>query len=319
MKNTLKQVVNKLNQVADGAEYQDLLNELVNQHERMIVPILQLLEGQCVCHYLEKFAEIYELARKRSGDEKAVINQHFLKGLDFHTTEFLRRQVSFVATGEYQASDARRIQHDVYLCDDIMKQYLDGLLLTYVTWPNQYRTLQFYEDEYLKNGVTGDCLDIGPGHGYLTYLQIKASPDSKLVAFDVSPHSVDYCRGLLSAGSLDNERYEIICGDFFDVTENTLGAIFRVTVAEVLEHVKDPLSLLKKAVSVSNKNAVFFISTCINIEAIDHIYRFTTVDDVNQLIMQSGLVVENELVLPLSVSSGDMLCANYASICRVAT
>lgn len=268
--------------------------------------------------YLSRFDHIYSLIQSMDERNAGEIDASLLRGLDFHTTEFLRRQAPFLQTGQFQATDSEAVHRDVYLDEEIMLQYLDGLLMTYVAWPNQYRILRFYTDKFLTMEPRGAVLEVGPGHGYLSLLQLLACPDAMLTAYDVSPHSVDYCRRILVSGGVEPGRFRIKCEDFMDVEPLPSGTIRRVILAEVLEHVESPGRVLRKAVDCAAAGSIVFVTTCINIEAVDHIYLFTSTDEIRDLLRDCRLSVEHELVLPLNIGrSGEMFCANYAAICRV--
>lgn len=306
-----------LGQVSRDAAFRPLLEELLLRRGAVFAPMLTSLSKEDIPAYLSRFEHLYGVVRGMAGREAGDLDASLLRGLDFHTAEFLRRQVQFLRTGRYQATEADAVRRQVYLRDDVMDPYLDGLLLTYLAWPNQYRILRFYVEDFLTTGPSGTCLDVGPGHGYLSLLQMKACPDGELLAYDVSPHAVEYCRRLLASGGVPPDRFEISCRDFLSPEVKVPQPLGRATLAEVLEHVEAPARLLAKAVEAAEGGSVFFITTCINVEAIDHVYQFTCEDEVRALLGGCGLSVVRELVLPLGVGdSQGTCCANYAAVCR---
>lgn len=66
-------------------------------------------------------------------------------------------------------------------------------------------------------------------------------------------------------------------------------------MGEVLEHVEKPHEMLHKIHSLLNKTGVAFVSTVINAPAVDHIYHFSTVEEVLEMSRQCGFMVEEYL------------------------
>ncbi len=307
-----------LTRLPEKASHRLLLEKLITTRAQLFNPMLQSLAQEEVPLYLEEVADIVSLVTRRYREDADAIHARLLRGLDFHNTNFLRRQLLFLESRQYQATDLSAVFEEVYLNDELMQEYLDGLLLTYVAWPNHYRILRFYKDEFLRTGETGQCLEIGPGHGYFAFLQLLAFPTAHTLAFDVSPCSLEYSSRVVASrpDAIDPGRFRVLCEDFLAADLSGVEKSHRVTMAEVLEHVADPLSLVARAADHAAPDAVFFITTVINLEAVDHVYLFTSAEEIRDLLEAGGLRVEKELILPLPTPApDDLLCANYAAIC----
>jgi len=63
-----------------------------------------------------------------------------------------------------------------------------------------------------------------------------------------------------------------------------------VTMGEVLEHVPDPLAILKSLHGCLQDQGRMYISTCINCPTMDHIYQFRSVAEIYALVQAAGFV-----------------------------
>ena len=83
------------------------------------------------------------------------------------------------------------------------------------------------------------------------------------------------------------------------------GKFDAIVMGEVLEHVEKPDIFLEKITELSKKETFIFINTCINTPAIDHIYLFESIEDIETLFLRSGLNVRERLLVPYEEMSID--------------
>jgi 2-polyprenyl-3-methyl-5-hydroxy-6-metoxy-1,4-benzoquinol methylase len=285
-----------------GAEYAPLLRVLYHKNTWMLQPMLEMLDEPMLPEYFHDVADVWRTLRAvRSVPPQERIDE-VVGGLQFHSMEFLKRQIQFAKTGHYQSSDAEKIYREIYQMDEKMRRYLDGLLLSYIAWPNHYRMLKWYRDAYLQQGPFGRCLEIGPGHGFLALAQLRASDDNSLTALDISPHSVDYTRRVLEAHAISPSRYDVRVANAQTNLDTHIAFFDRIVLAEVLEHVAEPARIIRSLVEHAHRQTLFFVTTVVNVEAPDHIYLFRTLQEVRGLLDDCGLTVTNELDLPLKMN-----------------
>jgi 2-polyprenyl-3-methyl-5-hydroxy-6-metoxy-1,4-benzoquinol methylase len=289
-------------QLPADAEYGPLLAALYVKNEWLLRPMLEMLDPPMLPQYFLDVAEVWRSLQAVRRAPLQVRIDEAVKGLRFHSLEFLKRQIQFAETGRYKASDAETISREIYQVDETMRQYLDGLLLTYVAWPNHYRALNWYRDVYLKQGPFGRCLDVGPGHGFLALEQLRASEANHLTALDISPYSVDYTRRLLQAHSIDPSRYDVRVANVQQGLDSDVPRFDRIVLAEVIEHVADPVGVIRSLVERSHPQTLWFITTVVNVEAPDHIYLFRSLREVRDLLGDCGLTVIDELDMPLEMN-----------------
>ncbi len=90
-------------------------------------------------------------------------------------------------------------------------------------------------------------------------------------------------------------------------------------MGEVLEHVNDPLKILKSIYGLLINGGSFYLTTCANAPAIDHVYLFNDVDEIRTLIEKAGFSISKELVAPSEDKSwkeieAQKLDVSYAAI-----
>ena len=128
--------------------------------------------------------------------------------------DFRRRQAY-----RHSPADAGKINAQIYQSAETMTgYYLAGLLLSYYNWKHHQDLLAFYREEFL-GGSTGAAavMEWGVGHGLLLHLAARKWPSARLLAIDISPHSLTFTRNLLeAAGSAGRAEFRL--GDVLDPT-----------------------------------------------------------------------------------------------------
>lgn len=209
----------------------------------------------------------------------------------------LKEQVYFKKHGCYRYSKFSEVKSLVYFNDDYMKKYMIGLALTNFLWPNHVELRKFFRRTLPKGKRDGIYLEIGPGHGFYFITAMRYSLYSHFIGVDISPTSVELTRNIISSkmfGSFSD--YEIIERDFLDLDlKENIGAI---VMGEVLEHVENPINFLKKIRSLVSRHSYIFITTCINSPAIDHIYLYTSEEELRDQISTAGLSIKTSLIVP---------------------
>lgn len=200
--------------------------------------------------------------------------------------------VRFRETGEYSSKSFEEVNKRVYGDPAIMEYYMHGLLLSQFLWKYHYETLLFFISLIEKNKANvHSYLEIGGGHGlYISEAAAIIGSGASYDLVDISQSSLDLARQMTGTS-----RINFIHSDIFEFHPEEKYDF--ITMGEVLEHVEDPLSLLRQTASLLKDDGRLFITTPTNAPTIDHIYLFRNVNEIRELVSRSGLVAEEELCL----------------------
>lgn len=205
--------------------------------------------------------------------------------------------VDFYRTGKYSSSTFEEVNKRVYANPETMEYYMHGLLLSQFLWKHHYQTFHFFLTslpEYIAN--TSNYLEIGAGHGlYLSKALEILAIDTRFTVVDISDTSIE-----LAKNFNQDSRVSFNVEDIFDFTQKSRFDF--ICMGEVLEHVEDPYKLLLKLHELVSDNGTVFITTPTNAPAIDHIYLFNTVEEIQYMIKEAGF----EIISDMAFSSEDV-------------
>ena len=83
--------------------------------------------------------------------------------------------------------------------------------------------------------------------------------------------------------------------DFFQYNGPVCDA---VVMGEILEHVENPTDFLHKLYEITHEESFIYISTVINGPAIDHIYLFGSIEEIEELYRKAGFEVCDRRLCP---------------------
>lgn len=213
-------------------------------------------------------------------------------GIDcyFHMIEDMQtQQLEFIRTGKYSSSSFDEVNKRVYNNPDIMKYHMHGLVLAQFLWYDQRERFTFFYKS-LENHASNakKYLEIGGGHGLYLNEALKLLPHvEEFDMIDISQSSLELAKGIIS----DN-KIKYTLKNIFDFT-NDVKFDF-ITVGEVIEHLEQPLALLKKIASLLTSDGVCYITTPINAPMIDHIYLFNSSEEIRTLFDLAGFQILEE-------------------------
>jgi len=234
--------------------------------------------------------------------------------------DMIKSQIYFMKTGKYPIENAEQAFKLVYNKDEEMKSYMIGLAISQFLWFSHYKIYQFLiKNINIEKDNIKSYLEIGPGHGlFLKDASQILGNNVEFVAIDISKTSIDITRSIMNFLVKENKIKYIIM-DIFDY--NTHKRFDFITMGEVLEHVNYPEILLSKFNKLLSDNGHGFISTCVNCPTIDHVYHFKCVNEIREIISNNGLIIKDELVLPVEDLPIDeiikkKITINYCAIVR---
>jgi 2-polyprenyl-3-methyl-5-hydroxy-6-metoxy-1,4-benzoquinol methylase len=208
------------------------------------------------------------------------------------TCDRLREEeIFFHREGRYRLSTFAEAYAEVYSDHKYMRRYVGGLLLTQALWFNHAATMEMFLSRVLGTMIEPfDYLEVGPGHGLMTYFAAESKLARSLEAWDVSSVSLEETN--LALGKLGVPKpVALVETDILQA-----GAARRrfdlVVMSEVLEHLEAPGTALRFLRSAIAEGGRIFLNVPINSPSPDHLYLFTSPDEVVAVIEDSGLRVE---------------------------
>jgi 2-polyprenyl-3-methyl-5-hydroxy-6-metoxy-1,4-benzoquinol methylase len=212
--------------------------------------------------------------------------------------QVLASRLEFIRTGKYPANSADEAFRNVYDNPKVMTSYMLGLAFSQFLWEHHYAIYRFYGEGVAAYRDRRTFLEVGSGHGlYTLELLERLGRPAAFDIVDISDTSLVLTRGVLRAtrpAALEFVR--LIKADINAFASGT--AYDLVTMGEVLEHVEDPLKILRSLHGLLRDDGALFITTCANCPAIDHVYHFRNVREIRETIRRAGFAVDRELVAP---------------------
>jgi len=265
--------------------------------------------------------EVFQYFTRCNGNDPLRFEKA-LNGLAELSFDFIRLQGRFRKTGHYRATDTKIFELELYSKPERMREYLDGLLMSYALWPNHVRIYEFMKNEFAPRFPRdAEVIEIGVGHGLMAATAMQSAPSGHYFGFDLSQSSLNYCASMLEANGVDKDRMSM---RHVDATHpeafaglNPASSRRRVLCCEVLEHVEAPEKILNAIRTFIGMEGEAFITTVANIEAEDHIYLYHDADHIRAQLIRCGLtpVQERALVVP-SLTDEKFVPLNYAVIAR---
>lgn len=218
--------------------------------------------------------------------------------------DFMRLQARFMLSGKYAATSNPTYLAELYEDDSKMNgYYLDGLLVTYMLWPNHARFYKNFLERFLPRLSEVNDLEIGEigvGHGLMATSLIASFGNARYTAFDISSASLEFTKNsfvILNAGeNLSCIKFDAVS----DLVPVELEEKFDAFVCcEVLEHVERPEIMLQNMFKLLKWGSTVFLTTVCNMEAEDHIYLFNEPDEIVSMIEAAGFSIIFQEVIGL--------------------
>lgn len=228
--------------------------------------------------------------RLMAGDEA-----RFAAGYKWTCDQLRDEEIFFHREGRYRLSTFAEAWDEVYSNHAYMAPYVDGLLLSQLMWFNHVGTFEMFLGRVL-GGLKApfDYLEIGPGHGLMVYLAAQSPLVRSLEAWDVSAVSLGETRAALATLGV-MKPVSLVEVDILKAQEPAQQYDL-ITISEVLEHLEAPqvaLAFLRKALRTGGR---IFINVPLNSPSPDHIYLFSTPDELIDMIEAAGFrVVATEM------------------------
>lgn len=194
----------------------------------------------------------------------------------------------------YRYKSLNEVNDKVYQNEQYMNKYMLGLMLSGYLWDNHRKIHQWFKNKAAE--FSGEnFLEIGPGHGMYFTEMMNLNRFKKYFAIDLSETSLKMTERFVQKFAYGKGSYELICDNVFSHAFD--GLFDGVVVSEVLEHVENPDRLLNIIYHISSANANIYVNVPINAPAIDHIFLFSNIDEVKNMVDKSGFKIVDECIV----------------------
>lgn len=242
--------------------------------------------------YPAQFEELLSLVSTYFGNRgmsTEQITDDYLKMID----DMRKEGLYFYRHGKYRCENQQVAYEKVYSQKDIMSYYMNALLVSQVLWKHHFNIFMYFQDNLKKifpRQQKLNILDVGPGHGFFSFLVKKEFPDyEKIDIVDISETSLEMTRNIIG---LDGNKINYFLKDIFAFDGSVLYDF--IVLGEVIEHLDNPKAILTKLSHLLTPDGLLWVTTPTNSPALDHVYLFRSKDEVIQLVEDAGLEIVND-------------------------
>ncbi len=259
----------------------------------MAKPLQQLREAAPNYEFAEKLCrDAYALC---DGSEERVFDRarHFVE----FSMEFLYLQRKLEKSGRYLYGTFQEVQEKVY--NDPERKlagapYMWALYFSQAFWITHGRVWRFFLDEFATpHQESGRVLEVPSGNGLFLAHFLLQNPGWKGLAVDLSDTAIAFAAEVLSLNGV-RSRAEVRKEDFFRL--ESAGGFERVVCGEFLEHVEDPLRVLRQLNQLLAPGGRLFLTAAVWAANIDHIYLYESAAQVRAHIRAADFEIDRELV-----------------------
>ncbi|RYY19532.1 MAG: class I SAM-dependent methyltransferase, partial [Chitinophagaceae bacterium] len=274
-------------------------------NEDFLDQILSVIQHKDPLHYKKVKSNIEELSRtygngfynivsllRKFFDERKLsiekIASDYLRMIDDMRVEGKH----FKRTKQYSCANQHDAYVNVYSKADVMEYYMNALLLSQVLWTHHFKMLMFFSDQLKDNRLdtTRTVLDIGPGHGFFSYLVNENLTSTESIDIvDISDGSLEMTKAIIGDGG---GKINYFNRDIFNYESDTKYDL--IILGEVLEHLDEPLLILRKLSDLLSENGYLWLTTPTNAPALDHVYLFRSRQEIIDLLMEAEFTIVND-------------------------
>lgn len=224
--------------------------------------------------------------------------EEFCLGYKWICDALLEEELNFRRTGKYRLDTFQQAVEQVYDRPEIMGPYMKGLLMTQLWWPNHTKAISFLKNDFIKNLEDNySLLEIGPGHGLLSYYPAIDPLCRHIEAWDISQASLDATRQCLEKMGV-KRQITLKHKNLFDANPSE-GRFSAIIFSEVLEHLEKPKESLQILSSLLEGDGRIYIHMPINSPAPDHLFNCDTPEELRLFVNEADLEVVHSEFFPM--------------------
>jgi len=263
----------------------DKIDTLSPVHSRKLKKNLEFFDSryhELADAFFDKYIPLLQLENKTL-DYSIDCYLHMVDDVNNETIEFLR-------TGKYTSSTFDGVNARVYARPEIMEYYMHGLIMSQFLWRHHYQMFNYFIETLPKyTGQVKNYLEVGVGHGFYLSKALEILDNATAVtAVDISETSIEMAQNFVN-----DSRVAYKLKNIFDFNNDEKYDF--ITLGEVLEHMEDPLTLLLKLSEFLGDDGTLFFTTPTNAPAIDHIYLFNNIREIQDIVKSAGFRIDSEM------------------------
>jgi ubiquinone/menaquinone biosynthesis C-methylase UbiE len=145
---------------------------------------------------------------------------------------------------------------------------------------------------------------------------VGGGPHCGVYGIDISVYSLKYATRLLKQ-SFSEDLFTLKIGDIQKELDFPKQSMEFGLMAEVIEHIHHPDKALLRIRHCLKSDSPLYVVTPMNSNAMDHITNFQSVDDIENLVVAAGFVMETKEIFsvkqfqPESQDKTETLCAVF--------
>lgn len=227
--------------------------------------------------------------------DRGEVHEYLATTYLWYTKTIRIEEMYFAKEGKYRFSNYDEVYEKVYGRDDYMFDYVVGLGMTQIFWPNHYAIIRFFLDQFVPMIEAFSVgAEIGVGHGIFHSELLRGAPLMKSTLLDVSPTALDMTRRMIAATGIDPARAEPVQVDVqkeIPLADESLDALL---MGELVEHIQYGEELMSSIRKKMKPEGLCFFSTAANAPAEDHILLFRTTGEIRDFLNRTGWEVMKE-------------------------
>lgn len=246
---------------------------------------IEILQRRYGKEYEEIASELLLMIERLGYDAKVISRKYAF--------DYLKQLDHFLKNGTYGHQDYSVIREQIYDNEEtMMNTYMPGLLLSYAYTTILVEKNHVFLSDFLpeiKKGGKG--IEIGFGEGFYLWEALRLRSDISVIGYDISHHAIKFAGKVLELNQIPGDRYSLGFGNITEGIEEEASSMDYGILAEVIEHIPDPKKGIQEMGRMLKPGAVFYLTTVIDSNHMDHITNFESPEAVEALIEEAGFQI----------------------------